>query len=430
MSSPLALGPQKLRRLEYRKIFAILLLVGKEKEIPIFIKHRVSDEELPLIPMKVSDEERLLFSGQSKPDEILHCFRSWNATAIHQFEQQQWRVLAPVFKDPENEGVFQRDLDKHGNVFAVKQLLHHRNIGSQDAGLQSEINVLEGILKPQHQHDHLINMLATFRIDGMDYIIFPWAETDLLNYWRWKNPDPTPSRRTVKWLLEQCHGLARALHNIHRWPTTRSSKLVNAASSSGNGSGESEPVVLFGRHGDIKPMNILWIDNGGLGTLKLADFGTARFDAEGAPPPVNLDVATTPNYRAPEFRPDTAVSSSWDIWALGCVYLEFVTWLCYGWEGVDTFADDRLAEDPHHEFRTTTFYEQGEGGPRLKPAVLTHLDELSRGIPYPTVLRLFLDYIMEKMVIVEDQNVNRSNTTELVQRTEGILGEFHFLWVD
>lgn len=234
------------------------------------------------------------------------------------------------------------------------------------------MNILRGISKREHQHRHLINILATFCIDDMDYIILPWAEFDLLKYWRYKNSSPRPSRRTVRWMMEQCHGLASALKTIHRWSTFDNSRLYNRRTLRKHDFEGNGRLVLLGRHGDIKPMNILWLDDGSLGILKLADFGAAHFNAEGVPAPFNLDAQGTPGYRAPEYDSATITNPSWDVWALGCVYLEFVTWLSKGWVGLDSFANSRLAYDPQNPpFVTTTFFEPLESGKHrtLKKAV-------------------------------------------------------------
>ena len=254
------------------------------------------------------------------------------------------------------------------NVFAVKQLTEHRS-----AETPNEVKVLEGLLKTQHQHDHLIKILATFRINGSYYLIFPWAKMDLDGYWKNK-PKPPRDRATAKWLLEQCHGLACGLYGIHNWKTNTWSNLFDESSVKGSDA-EHKPLTLLGRHGDIKPKNILWFDTGGAGTLKLADFGTTRFDIEGAPPSVlnitNLDVPTTPNYRAPEYDSDKPISLSWDIWALGCMYLEFITWFSSGWKGIDEFANDRLSNDSDYcDFNTTRFYVTEDGNKKIKRAVM------------------------------------------------------------
>jgi hypothetical protein len=65
------------------------------------------------------------------------------------------------------------------------------------------------------------------------------------------------------------------------------------------------------------------------------------------------------------------LSPSWDIWALGCVYLEFITWFFGGWEAVVDFAHRREAVDPYyHSFWTATFFaienDKRSGVPRAK----------------------------------------------------------------
>lgn len=115
---------------------------------------------------------------------------------------------------------------------------------------------------------------------------------------------------------------------------------------------------LFGRHGDIKPENILWFPDletsgpNGFGTLKIADFGIVEFSTQRAVDRRRRGfVANSPSYRAPENdlpHDDgiTRVSSSYDIWALGCVFLEFVTWWFGGWIMVEGFRSQRDLPDP------------------------------------------------------------------------------------
>ena len=92
----------------------------------------------------------------------------------------------------------------------------------------------------------------------------------------------------------------------------------------------------YGRHGDINPGNILWYGDdlntkerlGG--TLKIADFGQAEVNSL-LSRTKRRSVANTLTYRPPEcdLQP-SVIRQSYDIWCLGCVYLEFVTWLLGG----------------------------------------------------------------------------------------------------
>lgn len=68
-------------------------------------------------------------------------------------------------------------------------------------------------------------------------------------------------------------------------------------------------------------------------------------------------VAVSRTYRAPEYDIASKVSPSYDIWSLGCVLLEFVTWYLLGGKGVEEFSKRRAAEDSQeiHEDRFFNF---------------------------------------------------------------------------
>lgn len=82
-----------------------------------------------------------------------------------------------------------------------------------------------------------------------------------------------------------------------------------------------------GRHGDIKPENILWFqphdlngDHGAFGgKFVISDFGLTEFhrDETGLVSPMNT--ARSPTYRAPEYDVSETISQSYDIWTMGCV---------------------------------------------------------------------------------------------------------------
>lgn len=202
-------------------------------------------------------------------------------------------------------------------------------------------------------HKHLISLLATYQQGTEYYLIFPWARGDLRSYWRDVNPEPAVSHDTITWMAEQCYGITRGLHKIHQHETKylRNSgdhpflpkELMGTRCRSGS-------LELFGRHGDIKPQNILWFDGASNGLewpiLKITDLGLAEFKTSIAkiyrsPNKVSMTAA----YRPPEYDTENGkVGQSHDIWALGCLYLEMVTWLLGGWKLVQEFERLRVAE--------------------------------------------------------------------------------------
>lgn len=100
-------------------------------------------------------------------------------------------------------------------------------------------------------------------------------------------------------------------------------------------------------HMDIKPENILCFaserQDGGF-TLKLADFGFAKLLEPGSTCDMENEVDTK-TYRPPETDLQGYVSQNFDIWCLGCLYLDFVTWAILGWQGIEEFKKGRMKEE-------------------------------------------------------------------------------------
>jgi serine/threonine protein kinase len=120
----------------------------------------------------------------------------------------------------------------------------------------------------------------------------------------------------------------------------------------------------YGRHGDINPGNILWYHGSSEGsathngTLKIADFGQAELNTLKSKTR-QRDVANTMTYRPPECDSSpTIIRQSYDIWCLGCVYLEFIAWMLGGEVLLTQFGLRRRAKDRYLNNEVTdTFFE-------------------------------------------------------------------------
>lgn len=202
-------------------------------------------------------------------------------------------------------------------------------------------------------HKNLISLLATYQQGNEYFLIFPWARGDLLSYWRDINPEPTVNHDTISWMAEQCFGIAKGLSKIHQHETTylrNSGDHPFAPKELMNSKPRDGCLKLFGRHGDIKPQNILLFDSANSGpqrpTLKITDLGLSEFKTSIA----NIyksshKVSMTATYRPPEYDIENGkVGQSHDIWALGCLYLEMIAWLLGGWKLVQEFEQLRVAE--------------------------------------------------------------------------------------
>jgi serine/threonine protein kinase len=235
---------------------------------------------------------------------------------------------------------------------AVKRIFAYR----QDI-FDRELIVLQNLRKMEHIHHHLTTLLGSYEQDDHLHLILPWAECDLEIYWKFKySKPPERSRERSSWLKQQCCGMAEAVSHLHRYQTSSAttmhdSKRLGQQTRRGRhprpSSEERNILTLFGRHGDIKPANILWFPDksnpAAFGTLKISDFGTARFSAnEDA---VVEDKSTVPNsraYQSPEcVLPNGKISSQCDVWSLGCVFLEFVCWYIGGRDLLTEFEQDR-----------------------------------------------------------------------------------------
>jgi serine/threonine protein kinase len=111
------------------------------------------------------------------------------------------------------------------------------------------------------------------------------------------------------------------------------------------------------RHGDIKPANILWfITKEGI-VLKLSDFGLTRFHREVSQFRMYDRLVGSRTYRAPECDLKQPISPMYDMWSLGCVFLEFLSWYMLGFEeGVDDFAVQRVKDDTTPHVRQDSFF--------------------------------------------------------------------------
>jgi serine/threonine protein kinase len=198
--------------------------------------------------------------------------------------------------------------------------------------------------------------------------MFEWANSgNLRDLWR-KTSSPDLTSSLVKDALKQILGLASALEAAHNLNRTQASY----------------------RHGDLKPENILvFKDNLDtvLGTLKIGDWGEAKYHGKDQATEVQFSKTTTRfgtrRYEAPEVVTGVAAqylgqttkrrSRLYDIWAMGCITLELTVWLLYGLDGLTTFNRDVDGE---------TFYqvsiENGRKVARVHPAAVRWMEHIAQ----------------------------------------------------
>ena len=205
--------------------------------------------------------------------------------------------------------------------------------------------------------DHIIELKGAFQRGNTLYMLLPWADGGSL-YDLWYGD--LPHELKIGWVRDQIAALVGALSLLH---------AVNC------------------RHGDLKPDNILvfkrknpsgsWID----WYLVISDFGLARVHEHWTrsrnQPTKTMTGAQ--RYEPPQvslYHPDRDKpwSRSYDIWSLGCIFLEFIVWAHYGKDALEQFNKDL---GPRREEK---FWKCGSDGYEVHPVIIHWIEWMQRDL--------------------------------------------------
>jgi serine/threonine protein kinase len=196
-------------------------------------------------------------------------------------------------------------------------------------------------------------LLHAFKYRQTFNMIFPWADGgNLLNLW--DSISKVGLDEAFDWFWAQCINLAEATAATH-----------------------ARRVL----HGDIKPENVLCFtpkDGGEMATshspilyeLRLGDFGISTRVSDRDSKAERNWVWHAPTQRPPERDVEMGgVGLPADIWSLGCLYLDFATWLLLGNDKLLAFAQSRESElgDPDGEgnpIEEDTYFKVLNGSPK------------------------------------------------------------------
>ena len=182
-------------------------------------------------------------------------------------------------------------------------------------------------------HKHLISLVACYSTpagqsfqsqDPALHLFFPWADMDMSDWMRphdARPPDhlrgPEEPQRRKEYLYEVIMSLISAVTYLH-----------------------SEINGTFTSHHDLKPQNILLFGK----QWRICDFGMTRLRSldEGSQTERILGSYV---YHPPEYE-DKSVKThgrSFDIWSLGCIFVELAVLIVYGWENkrLEAFEKER-----------------------------------------------------------------------------------------
>ncbi|KAF4161116.1 hypothetical protein CNMCM6069_006079 [Aspergillus lentulus] len=419
------------------KLFAILVSRKRGADILRFLDEGISDTDLPFFmkPARTGSERMTL---QTNGGRDIKALSEWTDPEIKSLAKKQWRMLAPVFEQGKhydfpvaqilpftNSGrieiesgfseVFQAFIHPAHHTFrnfpgcrdrqavvAVKKLFSF-----DPSRFQIERDMHMTLRKTSGPHPHLISLLFTYKEGSKFHLVFPWADVNLRNYWK-RIPLEQIDYHKVLWSLKQMTGLASALSLIHGF------QLPD----------DRQPGRYFGRHGDLKAENIVWFpsypgctDSDGI--LQITDLGLASLHSIGSVS--NGDPAGmlgTKTYRPPDNHRNLRISRKWDIWSLGCLYLEFITWIVLGFDAIVEFAELRGAEGGEaDEFSEDYFYTTDLRG--IRPSVKAWVTRLSEDERCSDMLYDLLCLIMWKMIRIEPND--RIDSQQLHQQLLNLL---------
>jgi len=221
--------------------------------------------------------------------------------------------------------------------YAVKKL----HFGDEK-DVTRELMVFEKFSGDQKGAEHLIRLLLTYEYKKEYYFVFHWADCNLKELWQ-EHPQVDTSRGNCHWMINQCVGIATGLRKIHRVTDSfhgeEQANRLPVPSFHKQGGEEN-----WGRHGDIKPENILWFRR--QNRLVISDFGLSRFHSEKtkSADPYDSLLGLSPTYRAPECDLRLTINQKYDIWALGCVFLEFLSWFVLD-DTIEDFVNVRIDDE-------------------------------------------------------------------------------------
>ncbi|KAF7534843.1 hypothetical protein G7054_g5882 [Neopestalotiopsis clavispora] len=252
------------------------------------------------------------------------------------------------------------------------------------------------------QHSRIVPLLAAFKYRGKFHLVLPWARggnlADLFKKYATSISNQGEEQQvadwyTDQWLLAQCLGLADGLAAVH-------GKTDNPHTSAAQ------------IHADIKPENILCFAPGegenGPFELKLADFGVAQVVS---PETGTIQVKRVPHtktYRPPEHDTDETLRLNYDVWCLGCVYLEFLTWAIAGYEALNVFEKARLEERDDRRADTA--------GPKVSAD--TFFKKTSARLSYSARIRIKIDHTSKTIQVVHDEDENDDKNKDEVKKVE------------
>ncbi|EXL75366.1 serine/threonine protein kinase [Fusarium oxysporum f. sp. conglutinans race 2 54008] len=409
------------RRCPAKIIFLILARADMLDRIGEFLSNDFSDHHLPIEVLWTRVGYKLKSAKDS--DWITAPFGAGiHYRDVDYFTQKQWPFLAPIF-EREFEYVLQQGIPlplvEKGNAIvsgfsSVSKIKMHpahvpeqieHSMAMKKMELESEdqikyVNKEMTNVKSLRllDHDHLVKAILACTRGKQALFFFPWAKGgDLYNFLK---SNSNEGMAAIIWMLDQMVGLCSAL-----------SLLADKGY----------------RHGDLKPANILLFpEKSGSYRLKITDVGLSKLHILATSRRLNGTTAkaTTRRYSPPEFdllfdddgepvedSDDIKLSRKFDIWSLGCVFIEFLIWAKLGRQKYKEF--DRSMK------RDRRFWDSGRED--LDDKVKERIQNLKDAVEDTEgdkVVQRVLELALKQMLLVNSDD--RSSASDIHKKLESI----------
>ncbi|KAI1421303.1 kinase-like protein [Xylaria sp. FL1777] len=411
-----------------KKILAILGLCEAEKYFWYLLSEGLTDEHLPLARITCDKCSNTLIS--SRGTKVTTFSNKGGNIVVENFLKKQWQVLAPVFttlgEDIKIEGnaalpfydvkmisfLNDRSTVYRGTLHAAHIMPKPKadvKIAIKDYTHQDDFDKeKDNLLKIQNLNNpHLIRHIATIQQGNLFYVIFPWANGgNLSEFWMRPHASQARSPKLFMWCFQQMLGMVDALFVLHD---------------------------MNYRHGDLKPENILHFKGssnsdaryGKYGSLVIADVGVSKvhIEATESRKKGTTTKATTPCYEAPEAEIDDGKPRGrrYDMWSVGCIFMEFAIWLLYGYEAINGFKELRRANDDPFPQKAAYYRRTGKNTAEIHPIASDGLSALKNDprCAEGTALADLVSLIAEDLIVIDPKK--RANAKELKDKLREIL---------
>ena len=293
--------------------------------------------------------------------------------------------------------------------FALKEFKDRPKLAEN---FDRELAMLKELRK--YSHPHIVTDLATWTQDRGYYMLFPYAQCNLREYMQQNEF----TERDAFWLLDQFRGMANAVKRIHDLEIEASTSTLDVKTS-----------IVAGRktgwHHDIKPENILYFKDSpsNRGMFRISDWGSAKVNTYRTRSYHTKSLIGTITYEPPEFTYQGETSRPYDLWSLGCVFLELLIWAVFGPTNIENFSgqrdDKRDANSVTGSMRDDAFWQKVGDKYVLKKIVVTELQRLDKALAEPgkPPFKEVVGYIRRMLELDLDKRIRALELCDLLDRT-------------